>query len=177
MERQQRLKEALEAAGDIQRSLLLQKPPHMEMRVKFIIDSDLDHVSLIGMAVNKLCSMFSFSPADAYNMELCVVEAVNNSIKHSYRGEKGKDVSVIFSLSKEHIIIDICDHGIMMDSNVLKKADLKGPDCKTVDIESLADCGRGIGIMKSIMDSVTYTSGKDGNCLTLKKYSASRKKN
>jgi serine/threonine-protein kinase RsbW len=138
-------------------------------RVKFTIDSDLDQVCLIGMAVNKLCLMFSFSPADAYNMELCVVEAVTNSIKHSYGGEKGKEINVIFSLSSEHLTIDVCDYGIVMDSNVLENADLKYPDRKRADVEHIADSGRGIGIMKTLMDNVTYASGKEGNCLTLTK--------
>lgn len=138
-------------------------------RIKFTIDSDLDRVSLIGMAVNKLCSVSSFSLAESYNIELCVVEAVTNSIKHSYHGEKGKEVVVILTLTKDHISIDVCDYGIAMDPDVLKNADLNYPDCETYDIETIADCGRGIGIMKQIMDSVAYRTGKGENCLTLRK--------
>lgn len=138
-------------------------------RVQFTIDSDLEHVSLIGMAVNKLCLASSFSSADAYNLELCVVEAVTNSIKHSYCGEKGKEVIVVFTLSKDCLTIDVCDYGIAMDPNILENANIKYPDCEREDIENIADCGRGIGIMKTIMDSVTYASGEEGNCLTLTK--------
>lgn len=138
-------------------------------RVKFTIDSDLEHVSLIGIAVNKLCLTSSFSSADSCSIELCVVEAVTNSIKHSYCGEKGKEVIVVFTLSKDCLTIDVRDYGIAMGSDVLKNADLKYPKCETVDIKNIADCGRGIGIMKTIMDSVTYVSGKEGNCLTLTK--------
>ena len=124
-------------------------------KIKLTIDSDLDQVSLIGMAVNKFCSASSFSPSESYNIELCVVEAVTNSIKHSYGGERGKEVSVVFTAAKDRLVIDVCDYGVALDPDVLKKADLTVPDGKTHDIEHIADCGRGIGIMKMIMDSVT----------------------
>jgi len=138
-------------------------------RIKLAIDSDLDQVFLVGVAVNKLCSISSFSLAESYNIELCVVEAITNSIKHSYRGEKGKEVVVILTLTEDHISIDVCDCGTAMDPDVLKNADLTYHNDKTYDIENIADCGRGIGIMKMIMDSVTYATGKEGNCLTLRK--------
>ncbi len=50
-------------------------------KIKRIIERYLDDVPLVGIAVNRFCSYADFSETDALNMELCVVEAVTNSIQ------------------------------------------------------------------------------------------------
>ena len=138
--------------------------------VKFIIDSNLENVPLIGMSVNKLCSSTSFSDIDSFNIELCVVEAVTNSIKHSCRGESGQEIKVVFTLSQEDVTLDICDAGTCsMDPEALDKAVIKPPGDNITDIEGVAEGGKGLGIMKEIMDSVIYRSEEGENCLTLRK--------
>ena len=136
--------------------------------VKFIIDSNLENIPLIGMSVNKICSSTSFSDIDSFSIELCVVEAVTNSIKHSCCGESGHDIKVVFTLTEEDITFDICDIGTCpMNQEVLDRAVIKPPGINIADIEGIAEGGRGLGIMKEIMDSVTYRSEKGENCLTL----------
>ena len=135
--------------------------------VKFTIDSNLENVSLIGMSVNKLCSSTSFSDIDSFNIELCVVEAVTNSIKHSCSGEPGHEVKVVFTLTQKDVILDICDTGACsMGPEVLDKAVIEPPGDDVIDIEGIAEGGRGLGIIKEIMDSVIYKSEKGENCLT-----------
>jgi len=142
----------------------------MDVRsVKFIIDSNLENVSLIGMSVNKICSSTSFSAIDCFNVELCVVEAVTNSIKHSYHGEAGHEIKVVFTLTQKDITFDIYDTGAPMNPGVLDKAHIISPGDDATDLESIAEGGRGLGIMKEIMDSVTYRSEKGENRLTLVK--------
>ncbi len=51
----------------------------------------------------------------------------------------------------------------------LKKADLATTHVEKQHINSIADCGRGLGIMKEIMDDVEYRTGDEFNCLVLKK--------
>lgn len=137
--------------------------------VKFIIDSNLKNVPLIGMSINRLCSSVSFSDIEAFNIELCVVEAVTNSIRHCYGGQAGNEVKVVFTATQEDIVLEICDTGPPMKPEVLDKAVLECPGEDTRDIEHIAEGGRGLGIMKEIMDSVTYRSEEGENCLTLTK--------
>jgi serine/threonine-protein kinase RsbW len=139
-------------------------------KVKLIIESDLDDVPLVGIAVNRFCSYAAFSETDAFNIELCVIEAVTNSIKHAYGGKSGHEVTVIFTLSDNEAVFKICDKGKPMDTERLKKADLAASHVENQHISSIADCGRGLGIMKEIMDGVEYQPGKERNCLILKKY-------
>ena len=137
-------------------------------RVKFTIDSNLEKVPLIGMSVNKLCSLTSFSDIDSFSIELCVVEAITNSIKHACCGESGHEITVVFTLTQEDVTFDICDAGACsMNPEVLDKAVIEPPGVNISDIEGIAEGGRGLGIMKEIMDSVVYTSEEGENCLTL----------
>ena len=138
-------------------------------KVKIIIESDLDDIPLVGIAVNRFCSYAAFSETDAFNIELCVIEAVTNSIKHAYGEKTGEEVVVIFTLSDSEAVFEICDKGKPMDPERLKKADLTTAHCETQSIETLAECGRGLGIMKEIMDGVDYRSENGINCLILKK--------
>ena len=141
----------------------------MDIRsVKFTIDSNLENIPLIGMSVNKLCSSVSFSNIDSFNIELCVVEAITNSIKHSHCGESGHEISVVFTLTQEDVMLDICDTGACpMNPERLDKAVIEPPGINLLDIEGIAESGRGLGIMKEIMDSVIYRSKEGENCLTL----------
>ena len=138
-------------------------------RVTFTIDSDMRNVPLIGMSVNRLCRAAAFSAIDAFNIELCVVEAVTNSIRHCYHGEGGHQVKVVLTFTQEDVVLDICDEGPPMASGMLEQAVLPSPGEEACDIETIPEGGRGLGIMREIMDSVVYRSEKGENCLTLKK--------
>lgn len=138
-------------------------------KVKLIIESDLADVPLVGIAVNRFCSYAAFSETDAFNIELCVIEAVTNSIKHAYGEKSGQEVMIIFTLSDNEAVFEICDKGKPMDPERLKTADLGTSHVEKQDINSIADCGRGLGIMKEIMDGVEYRPGNEFNCLVLKK--------
>ncbi len=138
-------------------------------KIKLTIESNLDDVPLIGIAVNRFCAYAAFSESDAFNIELCVIEAVTNSIKHAYAEKSGQEVMVTFTLSDEEAVFEICDKGTPMDPGRLKKADLDDSDAEKYSIDTILESGRGLGIMKKIMDNVEYQSKGECNCLILKK--------
>lgn len=140
-----------------------------QKRITFIIESNMENARLIGMSVNRLCLAASFSTMEAFNIELCVVEAITNSIRHCYGGKGGHEVKVVLTFTQKDIVLDICDMGPPMEAHILDKAAIQCPDVDNYDIESLAEGGRGLGIIKEIMGSVVYRSEKGENCLTLKK--------
>ena len=85
------------------------------------------------------------------------------------REKSGYEVVIIFTLSDKEAVFEICDKGKPMDPERLKKADLATSHVEKQHIDSIADCGRGLGIMKEIMDGVEYRTGDELNCLVLKK--------
>ena len=138
-------------------------------KIKLIIESDLDDVPLVGIAVNRFCSYAAFSETDAFNIELCVIEAVTNSIKHAYGGKPGREVTITFILSEREAVFEICDRGKPMNPERLKNAKLTHSQTEKESIDAISESGRGLGIMKKIMDHVEYRSENDLNCLILTK--------
>ncbi len=138
-------------------------------KIKLIIESDLDDIPLVGIAVNGFCSYADFSETNASNVELCVVEAVTNSIKHAYGKECGREVMITITFSESEAVFEICDKGKSMNPERLKKADLAASQHENRNIEAISESGRGLGIMKEIMDGVDYRSENGCNCMILKK--------
>lgn len=136
--------------------------------INFSIESDFKNVALIGKAISSLCSLADFSSIDTYQVELCVVEAVNNAIEHAYEGKKGNMLEVRFSLYQNKITIDIRDTGKVMDQRFLMR-DNACPDFDVHDLHSLPERGWGLAIMQQVMDEVTYSTSNGKNVLTLTK--------
>jgi serine/threonine-protein kinase RsbW len=137
----------------------------MQSRIKLTIDSNMDNVPLIATTVSRLCSLIPFSDVESYQVEVCVVEAVNNAIKHAYLNEGGHEVGVIFTVYTNKLIIDICDAGKVMEQKNKPSLDFD-PD----DVKNLPESGMGLFIIDSIMDELTYKSQQGKNVLTMTKF-------
>lgn len=139
-------------------------------KIKFVIESRLDNVSLVGMSINKLCSLTSLSERQLFQIELCAVEAMNNSIIHAYNGELTQEVEITFTIKEDHISLEVCDKGEAMDREVLDYADLDSLPENIDNPEIISETGRGLGVIKKIMDEVAYRSDDSGNHLVMVKY-------
>jgi len=131
----------------------------MKKEIKLEIDSCLENVPLVGMAVNKICSSLKMSKIRAYEMELCVVEACTNAIKHAYEKKSGHKVKVAISIDDEKVVFKICDTGKSMDPKKLYLEELNPYD--------LAESGRGLVIMHKLMDKLDYKTENGKNILTM----------
>ncbi|MDD3846573.1 MAG: ATP-binding protein [Syntrophorhabdaceae bacterium] len=132
--------------------------------ITFLVDSKLKNVSLAGVAIRGICGYLSLSEVDAYYLELCVVEAVNNAITHAYDGKEGHAVEVNITYSTEEIVLNITDRG--------KKMSLYHPrflEFNPEDLKTLPEHGLGLYIINSVMDEVIYTSEGGKNTLTMRK--------
>lgn len=137
-------------------------------RIKFTIDSNLEDVFLVGLAVNKLCSIIPSAHIDPHQIELCVVEAVNNAIEHAYDNKTGHKVEVIFTLESDRLTLDICDSGRPMERKHL--AYRKRLDFPPAEVHRLSERGRGLAIIQEIADEVEYQTIQGKNKLTLIKW-------
>jgi serine/threonine-protein kinase RsbW len=136
--------------------------------IKIVIDSKLKEVPSVGKKIREICLSMRLSSFEAFQIELCVVEAVTNSIKHAYRLEAGHQVEITLSIVSDKFIFDICDTGISMDSKLLEEKD-PSLSFDADNLESVSEKGRGLVIIKEIMDNVTYTSKQGKNCLSMTK--------
>jgi serine/threonine-protein kinase RsbW len=131
------------------------------------IESDLENVALAGMAINKLCSLTPLKEMQSFQVELCAVEAINNSIIHAYSNKSDNHVDIILAIKDNLIEIEICDNGKPMNMNILEKANIKYPDDGINNVDNLSESGRGLGFIKEFMDNVTYRSDEKGNHLVM----------
>ena len=143
-------------------------PMPSEKRIALSIASRLADVALISAAINKLCTLFSLRSKDIFEIEVCVTEAVVNSIRHAYHNQPEHTVTVNFGINS-HVVIEVCDSGSRMDPSLLTQMKDKPIDFNPYDIEKIPDSGRGLTIIQSFMDEATYRTIDGINVFTMKK--------
>ncbi|MCM0083419.1 ATP-binding protein [Geomonas sp. Red32] len=95
----------------------------------------------------------------AYHLNLVLTEAMVNAIKHAGPNEPEKLVRIIISLHASELTIRVFDDGQGFDINAIP----------TPNFEELEDRGRGIFLIRSLMDSVSYHKNCRENILEMKK--------
>jgi serine/threonine-protein kinase RsbW len=119
------------------------------------------YLGLIGNIAEQLARDLSEYTGDhdllAYNLNLVLTEALSNVIK--YAGRENHSLRVRIQLEEGVLSIQVHDRG--------EGFDFEGVPCP--DPEALCERGRGIFIMRQIMDSVDYHRTQDGNILEMKK--------
>ena len=140
-------------------------PPmgHGDVRVVTLrIDSRLDLVGLATRAVRALCATSGLPARECAHVELAVDEALNNVIRHAYRGRAGHPVDITFTLERERFTIEIADEGEPMPE--------RGPaalEFDPLDVRNLPEGGMGLHIIHSVMDQVEFRRFGGRNALTM----------
>ncbi len=98
-------------------------------------------------------------------VEICLTEAINNVIKHAYKGEGAHKVEVDVQVNESVLEIKILDWGTSRESLVVKDLDFD-PE----DIDNLPESGMGLFIIKQLMDEIDYYSVNGSNYFTLRKF-------
>lgn len=104
-----------------------------------------------------LCHTYKERLCQTVNMVL--TEAMVNAIKHANDTNPDKEVHIHISVSKTELLIRVYDNG--------KGFSLKNN--KPICPDPLNEHGRGIYIIRSLMDSVEYLKDNGGNVLIMKK--------
>jgi serine/threonine-protein kinase RsbW len=128
--------------------------------ITFSIDSSLENVSLIGGATRGICRYLSLDEKTVQGLELAVTEAVVNAIRHAYDSREGNRVDIRVTVFSDRIDVEIIDGGKGMDPDRLHSLSID-------DIDPLQESGRGLAIIRSTVDNVTYESAEGLNRLTL----------
>ena len=140
-------------------------------RLDFAIDSDLRNVTLMAVAINRVCLELGFDAVRAGEIELCIVEGTTNAIQHAYQGNSGHVVAVQLSVYSEDLNIEVIDSGtpIPFEKQRTLFSGLTSPEPQTIDRQSLSEGGRGLQIIHELMDEVSYESGESHNRLIMRK--------
>ena len=129
------------------------------------IDSVLANTTLVAMAVRGLCAMTTLSPVAINRLELCLVEVVNNAIEHAYSNQAGHKVEAVVELEKTQLSITISDWGSPIPEGNLQQD--KPQEMDPESPETWLCSGRGLHIVRKLMDTVEYSSHQGKNSLLM----------
>ena len=133
------------------------------------IASDLGDISLMAVAVHALSTYAGLSPDVASLVELSIVEAVTNAIKHAYRGRPDQKLLLAISLDEEQLQFDLYDFGDPMPAIQVDRL-VRGHgivEANYPDHTSIPETGRGLEIIHRAMDTISYVREAGQNHLML----------
>jgi len=94
----------------------------------------------------------------AYDLNLVLTEAMANAIQHANEGDPTREVHIEIGIAGQRLTIRVYDHGQGFD--ISSFADPRHP---------LDEHGRGIYLIRSIMNEVVYRPTADGHVLEMSK--------
>lgn len=139
--------------------------PDNDIQVEIIVPNQTRYLSLIGKIGEDIAKELDQYRGDretlAYHINLVLTEAMTNAIRHANCDDPEKTVRIFISITDDDLTMVVEDSGQGFDINSIRE-----PDFETLD-----ECGRGLFLIRTLMDSVSYrrnTSG-DGNLLVMTK--------
>jgi len=95
----------------------------------------------------------------AYHLNLVLTEAITNAICHANKNNPEKNIQIQISANENQLIMKVFDEGCGFD--LQKMAD--------DEVKQTAECGRGIQIIRRLMDDVAYHRSHNRNVLEMTK--------
>lgn len=126
---------------------------------KLVIPSNIDKIEEAATFVEEAANKMKFSETDIDNIVIAITEAISNAIIHANKNDVKKKVTIEISLNHDSMITKVMDEG--PGFNLKKIEDPLHPD------NLLKESGRGIFILKSLLDSVDYSFSDKGTTVTL----------
>ena len=142
-------------------------PPAPPRRITLTIDSRLEQVALVAVALRAVCALSPLGADDVDGMELGVVEAVTNVIRHGYGGAPDRPVAVSVTLGEDRVGVEIRDSGTPIPPAVLERAGEAAPEPDLADLDSLPESGMGLRLIFAVAGRVRYASDGGENRLWL----------
>ena len=126
----------------------------------FHMKNDIEEVDRMVMSLKSVVKGILDS-ATAFRFEICLAEALTNSVKHSETYDKEMPIEVTLTETASALVVDvfdpvgarffdICDHAKDLDS-----------------VDLMAESGRGLGLIVQCADAVTYGALEGRNRLAL----------
>lgn len=134
-----------------------------ELEVDIKVPNQTRYLSLIGRIGEDIAKELGRYSGDretlAYHINLVLTEAMVNAIKYANADDPDKMVHIFINITDDDLLIKVFDNGQGFDINSVPPP----------DFEKLEDRGRGIFIIKTLMDCVSYRKVSDGNVLEMTK--------
>ena len=123
------------------------------------IPSRIEYIKKVSDAILRSLARHHIDEDKAFDIRLCVEEAVRNAIVHGNKSDKRRSVKVSWKVSGDNAVIEIEDEG--------KGFDHAAAADPTLDANITRNCGRGVFLIKKLMDKVEYN--ESGNKIRMTK--------
>lgn len=134
-------------------------------KITITIDSRLEELKTIEQLSNDISKKMGLSEDQHDNLSIAVTEAVGNAIVHGNKKDPTKKVRIQVEIRKNRVKIAVTDQGKGFDPDGL--ADPLDPK------NLMKESGRGIFILKALMDDVCWKFSGEGTTL---QFTMTRKK-
>ena len=132
--------------------------------IQITVPNQTRYLSLIGRIGENMARELDSFPGDrvtlGHHINMVLTEALVNAIKHANATDPDKDVQIRINVSDKELVIRVYDNGQGFDLDLVPNNGCPDP---------LNEKGRGIYIIRSLMDSVVYKKANGGNVLEMKK--------
>ena len=131
-------------------------------RLQMELPSTMESVAKVEAAAEKLCSAAGLDEDLCFHITMAAREAAVNAVLHGNEYDPGKRVRASFENTGAELRITVCDQGKGLDPDSL-------PDPLAPE-NLLRGTGRGIFLIRSLMDEVHFRQLDPGTELTLIKH-------
>jgi len=118
------------------------------------VPSSVEYLALVDAVCEAFCSWANIPRQVADDISMAAIEAATNAIVHGNGSDPSKKARIVFSRSDCDVTIIVTDHGAGFDPDAVP--------CPVDEDRLLATSGRGIFIMRSVMDDVRITFPEGG---------------
>lgn len=126
---------------------------------ELVISSDLDRIQEVEDFTEKIAIEAALSGDERDSLAIAVTETVNNAIIHGNQNDTNKNVIIRYKITPKQLIIKVKDEGKGFEPQ--KLPDPRDPE------NLLKERGRGIFIVRTLMNQVSFESEAAGMVITL----------
>jgi serine/threonine-protein kinase RsbW len=134
-----------------------------DIHVDIVVPNKKRYLSLIGNIAEEVARALDNYGGDrealAYHLNIVLTEAMVNAIEHSSPNDTDNTVRVCIFIEQDDLCVRVYDHGQGFDIDLVPSP----------DIDELSERGRGIFLIRTLMDDVSYRKTEAGNVLEMHK--------
>jgi serine/threonine-protein kinase RsbW len=129
---------------------------------ELVIPSSLDHLSEVDHFAERMVKKLALPKEILDDVAISATEAVNNAILHGNKGNAGKKVTIRFYLCAQYLRLVVRDEGSGFAPESV-------PDPRQQQ-NLLKTSGRGLLIMRYLMDRVSFQRRRNGMSIIMDKF-------
>jgi len=128
---------------------------------KVTFESNVKHLEKVETLTSTIADEAGFDESSSDDLSIAITELFNNAIHHGNRGDSSKQVTLAFELHPKYLTISVMDEGDGFSPDSIKNP--LAPE------NLLAESGRGIYLVKMLMDDIDFNITETGSEIVIRK--------